>query len=252
MTDDAKNPIADGATVLHTDQGQPVEIPGFDPNAPPIDFEERGREYLHAAKKRDAIARYEADCEKGYPEADWTCLHLAPYADAIDKVRNWQYGPRGILASGPTGRGKSRAVFDLYRRLACEEGRDVKYCFAGDWFSALQGEIRYGRDDARAWVENMACRSIVILDDLGQEAVTTARQDWAEAWFFRFLDLRVAKKLPLIVTTNLDARAIAGATDSRGYPSIRANPLIRRLLELTVAVKFETQAEQQSNKEKKK
>lgn len=228
--DDAQNPLAG-------DQGAVLSIPAPAPDAPLIDWDELGLEYLAKAKKRDAIARYEFDCQKGYPDTNFEDARLLAYKEAIQRVLSWQYGPKGMILSGPTGRGKTRAVFGLYRRLACEEGRSARYMFAGDWFSTLQGEIRYGKDEARAWVEGIASHPLVILDDLGQEAVMNAKQDWAEAWFFRFLDIRIAKRLPLIVTTNLDASAMASAFNSSG--SIRAHPLIRRLLELTAVVKFE-------------
>ncbi len=231
MSDEPENPFADMSAFAI--DGLPSGDAVKD-----VDLEERGRQFLADAKKRDAIARFQQDCEKGYPESDWTHPGLEPYRACIERVLAWQYGPRGILASGPTGRGKTRAIFGLYRRLACEEGRTVRYFFAGDWFSRLQEEVRYGRDDARQWVERIAEVPIVILDDLGQEAVTTARTDWAEAWFFRFLDIRIAKRLPLIVTTNLSAVEIAqGFSSGKG---IRSTPLIRRLLELCDVVKFET------------
>lgn len=208
---------------------------------PPADYvfdpEARGREYLAEAKKRDAIGRFNATCPDDYKQSDWSNPALLPYMHAIERVKSWQNGPLGIIASGPTGRGKTRAISELYRRLSCDEGLDVRFWYAGDWFSSLQQEIRYGRDDAKYWVENCAKHKIVILDDLGQEAVTTARAEWAAAWFFRFLDLRIGAKLPLIVSTNLTANQIAG--EHSAQKGIRHEPLIRRLLELGEVVKFE-------------
>lgn len=202
----------------------------------PIDWDERSRAFMADAKKRDAIARYRNDCEKGYPESNWDHPSLAPYRHAIEAVRNWQFGPRGIIATGKTGRGKTRSIFDLYRRLACDEGRTVRYYFAGDWFSELGQQVHYGRDEARSWIELCALYPVVILDDLGQEALSVAREDWAKAWLFRFLDLRIARKLPLIVSTNQTAKQIAGVKEGE---SIRAEPLLRRLFELGEVVKFE-------------
>ncbi|WP_230679629.1 hypothetical protein, partial [Streptococcus pneumoniae] len=66
----------------------------------------------------------------------------------------------------------------------------VRYYFAGDWFFRLQSQVHFGQDEARTWIESVASVPVIILDDLGQQAVTTARSEWAEAWFFRFLDLR--------------------------------------------------------------
>ncbi|MBI2498374.1 MAG: hypothetical protein HYV75_10840 [Opitutae bacterium] len=173
--------------------------------------------------------------------SDWDHPGLVPYRHAIDRVRGWQFGPKGLLLSGPTGRGKTRALFDLYRRMAHDGEHEVRYWFAGDWFARLQEEVRFGRDDARGWVEATAAHPVVILDDLGQEAVTTARADWSASHFFRFLDLRIATGLPLLCSTNLTADEIAGKM-SRGA-GIRQEPLIRRLLELTEVVKFQPTSE---------
>lgn len=215
----------------------------------PVDWEERSRAFMAEAKKRDAIARYRNDCEKGYPESDWNHPKLAPYRHAIEYVRNWQFNPKGMIATGATGRGKTRSIFDLYRRLACEEGRTVRYWFAGDWFSELQQQVHYGRDDARQWIEALSLVPVVILDDLGQEAIQTARAEWASSWFFRFLDLRIAKRLPIIVSTNLTAAEIAGSRVVKGGPqAIRAEPLMRRLLELGDVVRFESAAEAEEAK----
>lgn len=206
------------------------------PGAPPVDLEARSAEFMADAKRRDAEARWQATCPPDFKASNWDHPELKPYRASIDRVLAWKYQPLGLIASGPTGRGKTRSICELYRRLACEEGIDVRYYYAGDWFSLLQSEIRYGRDDARHWVEECARHRLIILDDLGQEAVTTARSEWAAAWFFRFLDLRIGAKLPLIVSTNLTANQIAG--EHAAQKGIRHEPLIRRLLELGEVVKF--------------
>lgn len=200
-----------------------------------VDVEAYGADYLARARRADAAARFHADCPPEFLDTDFNDKRLAPNKASIDAVRNWKFDKRGLLATGPTGRGKTRAIMDLYRRLAVEEGRDVRFWYAGDWFATLQQQINYGRDDARGWVESCAARPIVILDDLGQEALTKARAEWAQAWFFRFMDLRIGNGLPIIATTNLGAQDMAGRGDSKG---VRADPLIRRMLELMEVVKF--------------
>ena len=115
-----------------------------------------------------------------------------------------------------------------------EEARDIRYFHASDWFSTLQGCLNYGRDDARGWVDAVARRPVVYIDDLGQEAIQTARSEWAMSWFMRFLDIRVSERLPLYVTTNLDAQGIA----ERGASSVRGDPMVRRLIEICEPIKF--------------
>jgi len=178
----------------------------------PVDWEAASLDYVSDARKRDAAARYRAKIEEmpEFASTDWTRPKFDQNRAAIAKVLGWQYGKTGLLLSGPTGRGKTRSLMDLFQRLACEDGHEVRYWYAGDWFAHLGTQLNYGRDDARGWVEAIAARPLVILDDLGQEAIQTSKQDWAQAWFFRFLDLRIAKGLPLIVTTNLSAQDMAG------------------------------------------
>jgi len=55
--------------------------------------------------------------------------------------------------------------------------------------------------------------------------------------FFRMLDLRLGARpaRPLIITTNLTAAQIAA-----GQAGVRADPLLRRLLDLCEVVKFKT------------
>ena len=159
---------------------------------------------------------------------------MTPNRAQIERVLAHQVGAKGLLLSGRTGRGKTRSIWALMRRLACDEARDVRYFHAQDWFATLQGCLNYGRDDARGWVDAVARRPVVFIDDLGQEAIQTARSDWAMSWFMRFLDIRVSERLPLYVTTNLDAQGIA----ERGASSVRGDPMVRRLIEICEPIKF--------------
>lgn len=206
---------------------------GIDYTPGSVDLDAKGAEYLAECKRRDCIARWEAECPPEYRETDWKHPRLSPYADQIAKVLAWEPQSRGLLITGPTGRGKTRSMWALAKRLA-EQCKEVRVWHAADFFAALQAQVKYGNDDARGWIESLAKRAILVIDDLGQESVIAARSDWAQAWFFRLLDIRLGAGLPLIITTNLTADAIAGT--SKG---IRADPLIRRLLDLCEVVKFD-------------
>lgn len=196
-----------------------------------IDLERIAREYEARAKAEDAELRWKSACPPALQSTDWE--HPALNRAACDAVHAYSLGFKGILASGPTGRGKSRAIWALMRRLAVCEGIEARYWHSSEFFATLQGKINYGRDEAQGWVEAVARRRIVFIDDLGQEAIQTSRQEWAQSWFFRFLDIRVGEKLPLFITTNLTAQDIAGSQSN-----VRANPLLRRLLDLCDVIKF--------------
>ena len=200
----------------------------------PFDGEAASAHFLAEARKRDAIARFDSAVPPTMRESDWEHAGMLANRAQIERVLAHQVGVKGLLLSGKTGRGKTRSMWALMRRLAHDEARDIRYFHAGDWFAQLQACLTYGRDDARGWVDAVARRPIVFVDDLGQEAIQTARSEWAMSWFMRFLDIRVSERLPLYVTTNLDAQGIA----ERGASSVRGDPMVRRLIEICEPVKF--------------
>ncbi len=165
-------------------------------------------------------------------QTDWSRVPIENAA-AVGKVLAWQRGSKGLLLTGPTGRMKTRAIVALIGRLMREDGVDVQAYKAIDWFSKLQGRIHYGRDEAAGWVEAVAKRPIVYIDDLGQQAVLQTREEWSQGWWFDLCDKRIELGLPLLITTNLTAREIAD-----GQSDVRGDPLLRRLLELCDPVKF--------------
>jgi len=203
-------------------------------SATPFDGEAASAHFLAEARKRDAIARFDSAVPPTMRESDWGHAGMLANRPQIERVLAHQVGAKGLLLSGRTGRGKTRSMWALMRRLAHEEARDIRYFHAQDWFAQLQGCLNYGRDDARGWVDAVARRPVVYIDDLGQEAIQTARSEWAMSWFMRFLDIRVSERLPLYVTTNLDAQGIA----ERGASSVRGDPMVRRLIEICEPIKF--------------
>ena len=186
-------------------------------------------------RRRDRAMRWKHECPTLYKHSDWNHPKLAAYAEQIAQVRNWQAGPTGLLITGPSGRGKTRAMWDLVRRLLCREARDVRIWRSTEFFKIMQEQVSYGRDESRLWVRAMASVPIIALDDWGQEAVTSARSEWAQATFFDLLDQRMGERRPMIVTTNLTARQIAGNDQS----GLRSDPLLRRLLDSCTVVRFE-------------
>jgi DNA replication protein DnaC len=197
-----------------------------------MDLDAFGVEYVRKARITAAVARWSDACPPDLAETDWNDPRIVANAAEHQKIKGWKYQRMGILATGPSGLGKSRSMWALMKSLA-EEGRDIRYYSAAQWFSNLDNQIKYGRDDAMGWVTAVAKAPIVFIDDYGQEAVQANKQEWAASWFFQFLDLRLGQALPLFITTNLDAKQMAG-----GATAVRSNPLIRRILELCDPVKF--------------
>jgi len=204
--------------------------------APQADIEARADSYLADAIARTRRDYFFANCPKDYREFDICRPELQGNRAQLARLLSWRPNEgegKGLIASGETGRGKTRAMFALCRRLLCEEARDVAIWHAKDWFFELEQNLRYGKDEASDFVRRTAARKILFIDDYGQEAIAANRQEWAQGWFFRLLDLRIGNRLPLLITTNLGAKQMA-----EGSREISAHPLIRRILELAEPIKF--------------
>lgn len=198
-----------------------------------VDIDARAEEYRETAIRKSRADYFAANCPTQYRAFDIEHASIQRNRPQLDRILSWQLGAKGLLAAGPTNQGKTRAMFALCKRLLCEEAVDVGIWHAQDFLSALQGEVRYGRDEAEGFVKRVAARRVLFIDDYGQQAVQSNREEWARGWFFRLLDLRVSAGLPLLMTTNLRAEQLAtDPTDLKG------DPLVRRLLDLAHPLKF--------------
>jgi DNA replication protein DnaC len=210
-----------------------IELPANLPVLSDEEVEARNKRYLQAALRETAVARWTFNCPPMLQETDWSHPDIVRWKKQHEAVLNWQFGKKGILASGETGRGKSRSLWALMKRLA-EEGYDIRYFTAAEFFSNIDQRQKYGRDEAGDWVKAVAKVKIVYIDDYGQEPMQQSKEPLMQGHFFSFLDIRLGMGLPLFLTTNLSAVDLAGQ-----QTKLRSNPLIRRLLELTEPVKFE-------------
>lgn len=218
-----------------TEQTVPIAavLPTGEKNSPPPPLIDNDA-YTRARVREGIAERFRLMCPDSYKESDWTRPEMKRNLASIEQVRAWQAGAKGLLLTGPTGRGKTRAMWALVQRLMCVDGRDVLYYKASEFFWQLQQRVNYGRDEAAGWVRAVAQRPLVFIDDWGQQAILSTRAEWSEGWFFDFCDKRIEAQLPLLITTNLSAKDIAS-----GQSDVRGDPLLRRLLELSEPIKFQ-------------
>src|SRR5687767_6321097 len=139
--------------------------------------EEATMKMIRESRISEYRARWEHACPPALRESDWNHPRMKPFAKQISVVRNYQVNAKGLLLFGPSGRGKSRAMWDLMRRLCCDEARDVRMFTAASWFGKLQEQVRYGHDDAFGWITAIARRPLVFIDDFGQEALLASRAE---------------------------------------------------------------------------
>lgn len=198
-----------------------------------IDLDQRGRD-VHKQMMADYRCSYfRSNCPIDYLDFNVEYPSLQTNRRQIEEILNWKENPVGILATGSTGTGKTRAMFALCKRLIQDEAKEVAIWPAKKFFYQLESNVRYGHDEAGEFIKCVAHKKILFIDDYGQESVLANKQDWATGWFFKLLDIRVGNRLPLLMTTNLTAEQIA----SRSQNTTGA-PLLRRLIESSKPIKF--------------
>jgi DNA replication protein DnaC len=167
--------------------------------------------------------------------SDWTHPELQPNRESIDRVLSWSYGPRGLLIAGAeTGTGKTRSLAALVMRIYAEELISAALWNSQELFARITQTNSFGRDFAKEFITGLARPSVLVIDDLGQEATARGQEAQVQQWFFRLLDMRASAGLPCLITTNYTAEALANSVE-RG---LSADPLIRRLLAVAEPVKF--------------
>ena len=198
---------------------------------PPKPFDTEA--FMRSEVCNDGVRYFDRYCPPAYKTFDQNHPGLASNAKSVETTLAYKFNSRGLLLSGPTNKGKTRTCWQLLRRLYGEDAVECRWYHAMDFFTQLQECVKYGRDDAKGWISDLAWRKMVFIDDLGQEANLKSREDWAEGWFFRFLDLRIERALPLVITTNLTAKDMA-----RKQNDIRSDPFLRRVLDVCDVVRY--------------
>lgn len=111
------------------------------------------------------------------------------------EVLGWQYGPQGLVVSGPTGVGKSRVIWMLLRRLLDQEGRIAVALNAVRFRTALQRAGREGMSEE--FVRRLIRADVVFWDDLGQMHLTGA----ASEMLLHLIEERTCAGMPILATT---------------------------------------------------
>jgi DNA replication protein DnaC len=112
---------------------------------------------------------------------------------------------------GPYGRGKTGlAVSFAHAALMSSTVLDLAFVSAPDMFSRLRGT--YNRNDGESeWdvVQEYATAGLLILDDLGAEAISATGRDWLEDRLYQIIGKRHSESLLTVFTSNLSIKELA-------------------------------------------
>jgi DNA replication protein DnaC len=150
--------------------------------------------------------------------------------DVWNKVKNWQYGPRGIALSGASRTCKTRMMWMLCKKMA-EQKKSIKV-YDGFGFGVAASSIMGKIEDAEEWMDSLVRPDILFLDDLFKARMTEA-QEFA---IYGVLERRGAWMKPIFITMNADGESIMSRFTDAGQAD-RAKPIIERIAEFCEVIK---------------
>lgn len=107
---------------------------------------------------------------------------------------------KGLYIHGRTGNGKTYAASCIAHDLRMKDVT-VLFITAVDLISRIKQTFDKDiKDNEDLLIRSLGYADFLIIDDLGRENVS----EWSKSIIFQIVDNRVRKKLPLIITSNLD------------------------------------------------
>lgn len=147
-------------------------------------------------------------------------------APVWQEILAWEYGPRGLLIRGQTGRCKTRAMWRLLRHQF-NQRRSVIAITSAQF--DRQCRDAGGTYTLTEWFNRLAAVDVLFLDDLGKAKWT----EGTEAQMFDLIDERTREGRPILATTNDSGESLAARLSTD-----RGEPLIRRLRDYCASYVF--------------
>lgn len=163
-------------------------------------------------------------CPPEYNQTDWSRPHLSPICCRLAKEwwPNWAVEECGLGIWGSTGRGKTRAMYAILRRLhfagiGCLPVEATTFARAASTWNDDDRALRYA---SRALLNRCQNIRVLYLDDIGKEPATRT----VAAALHELLEARCQRRLPTLFTSERTGEEL-----SINFGAHYADGIIRRL-----------------------
>lgn len=189
--------------------------------------------YLEAARAQE----WGGICPPLYQDTDPAKLEALIGETRFNLIEAWgpDGGGTGLLFYGRTGRGKTRAMFHMLKRLhLTHDGIGISALTHGDFATRCMGIYREETLFAR-WIKVLCSVDILLVDDLGKGKFARADGEGsiAEEQLFVVFERRITAKLPTLWTTENSGKDLRARLSAE-----RGESFIRRIREFSETVDF--------------
>ena len=161
------------------------------------------------------------------PDFQATDISRLPIPAKAQEILSWNYGRKGLLLHGKTGKGKSRCAWLLCERIFYS-GKSIQILGAMSGFE-YAGVFEGGGRAVVDWIDRRAKCGLLFCDDVFKVKLT----DSFEAAVFAIVDYRMSHGLPIMATLNDTGETLAGRMSAD-----RGDAFVRRLKEMCEVVQF--------------
>lgn len=184
------------------------------------EFQSKQTEERNLPRVDMTIEPFEKLVPKGYQQSSIAKLPITAQ-NVLPEIMKWSpLRTKGLYIMGASRQGKTRSLCMLLKQLH-DQGRKFKVFFAGDFHTQLIDAKR--SPFFKSWRSEIISVPILAIDDLFAEKMSPTTQ----AGLFEIIEARMARKLPLLCTTQVKRTDALKAFDD---PE-RGNALLLRLKE---------------------
>lgn len=174
-----------------------------------------------AARKLEA---FNAICPPLYQNSELSYFDRSK----LDRIMAWQYGSKGLILHGESGKGKTRLAWLLLRKIVLEHRKTVE-CYDGIKLAEKTQEA-YKESQPDRLLNSLGTKDILFLDDLGKIKITQRVGEM----LFGMVERRSQYMKPVIITTNFTGESLL----KRFEDPETGIPFLRRVREFCESISF--------------
>lgn len=179
--------------------------------------------YKNAQREREVRELF-AISELGdrFEESNFDNFDSRPGAEKAEKIARYYadnfevFGLESILLWGVPGNGKSHLAAAVHNHLR-KKGKVVVFVSMPDLLKKIKNTFNKGNNESEEQIlKALNICDLLIIDDIGAEKTS----DWVQEIVFLIIDNRYRRNKPIMATSNLEPKELAGQLGKRSYDRI--------------------------------